>query len=122
MAKRSVLSVRVEEPSEGDVGGGDLDEKKKHAKDDRPIHKGQCAHKDDECYDMVSNHLLIECRVGSDKHNNVECIGHEISASVDKSPDVQVAWRGHAMLIIKDCLTVATYFECCQRAEHYADY
>ena len=71
---------------------------------------------------MVSNHLLIECREGSNKHNNVECISHEISASVDKSPDVQVAWRGHAMLIIKDGLTVATYFECCQRAEQHADY
>ena len=122
MAKRPVLSVRVEEPSERDVGRGDLDEKKKHAKDDRPVHKGQRAHKDNECYDMVSNHLLIERRIGSNKHNNVECIGHEISASVDKSPDVQIARRAHAMLIIKDSLTVATYFECRQRAEHYADY
>ena len=111
MAERSVLSVRVEEPSEGDVGRGDLDEKKKHSKDDRPVHKGQRAHKDNECYDMVSNHLLIESRVGSNKHNNVECISHEIATSVDQGPDVQVAWRTHTVFIIEDCLTVATYIE-----------
>ena len=122
MAKRPVLSVRVEEPSKGDVGGGDFNEKKKHAKDDRPVHKGQRAHKDNECYDMVSNHLLIERREGSNKHNNVECVGHKISASVDESPDMQVARRVHAMLVIKHCLTVATYFESCQHAKPDAEY
>ena len=120
VADGPVLFVRVKQPSDGDVSRRHFDEKENDAENHSPVHEGQRADKGDKSDHMVANHLLIDCREGTDNDNNTECIGDEIAASVDKRPNVKIARRPHAVLIIKHGLTVTAHFKHGQGGKHDA--
>jgi len=63
---------------------------------------------------MVSNHLLVECSVRPDEHADLKSVLHEVAASVDESPNVEVACRVEARIV---CENIALFTD----GEHSED-
>ena len=60
---------------------------------------------------MVTDHLLVKRRERPNEHADIERVHHEVATSVDQCPDVQVAWRVEALLVIEHGLPVFAYEE-----------
>ena len=60
---------------------------------------------------MVTDHLLVKRRERANEHTNVERVHDKVATSVDQRPDVQVARRVEALLVIEHGLPVFAYEE-----------
>jgi len=106
--------VRVEHPAQANVGGAHLDKEQYDAENHGEVHKSECAHESEECDDMVPNHLLVVGGESSNDHDDVEGVLHEVATGVHEGPNVQVARRVEALVIIEDSLAVTADAEHCQ--------
>ena len=70
---------------------------------------------------MVTDHLLVKRRERANEHTYVERVHHEVAASVDQRPDVQVAWRVEALLVAEHGLPVLAHKEHCKHSTSATD-
>ena len=103
--------VCIQKPSDADISGRNLDKKKHDTEHYCKVHESQCAYKRDESYDMVSNHLFVQWCKSAHNRTDTECVEHKVATGVDKGPNMEIAGRVQALVIIENSLSMTTDIE-----------
>lgn len=93
-------------PSKADKRGANLSKQKHYTKNYHEIHKEKCLVKC-ECPDqVVCVSLIIHWGCTLDNNPLQQEIVDEIAARVEQSPDVDVLWGVHALVIVEHIVTL----------------